>query len=358
MNSEREIVKRLFESKDIEVDPRDEELEEASFEAGGKHYSCAFGRYSCDGEPISREDYFRAKEGGSAPSGGASVDSKSSGIKDVLPSSINDNDYTFAGMLDEMDEDYIEELQDEFDDVNKVFGDTSDVLYYDDGNGESENFRAISDLRKTLNGSGIKPTKQGALSVYDVGDGNKVAFSNKYGLMSVYYTKGRSGGSSSGGSKSSGASKDKTSKSKSKYGEIFKGMSFEDWFGKKASSFGPDDSTEEWDEHYETLATVYSSAQGLGCDVDNLACVTEENGDLYAALNYIRQEGDWDSETVDHDYSNISSTKFTNKKTGDQFVFSHNYVGMQTFQVDKMNAFDPMEYVKDVDPDELEDYRW
>lgn len=57
MNSERNIVKKLFENK-----MKDEvELEEAGFEANGSKYSCAFGHYSKDGQPISREEYFRAK---------------------------------------------------------------------------------------------------------------------------------------------------------------------------------------------------------------------------------------------------------------------------------------------------------
>jgi hypothetical protein len=54
MNSERNIVNKLFESKY-------KELEEAGFDAKGSHYSCAFGHYTKDGEPISREEYFKAK---------------------------------------------------------------------------------------------------------------------------------------------------------------------------------------------------------------------------------------------------------------------------------------------------------
>lgn len=56
MNSERNIIKKLFENK-----MKEEELEEAGFDAGGSHYSCAFGNYTKDGEPISREEYFSAK---------------------------------------------------------------------------------------------------------------------------------------------------------------------------------------------------------------------------------------------------------------------------------------------------------
>lgn len=63
MSIERTIVQRLFESRD---------LHEAEFQAGGSRYYCAFGKYYKDGEQISREDYFKAKEsgngGGSSPS--------------------------------------------------------------------------------------------------------------------------------------------------------------------------------------------------------------------------------------------------------------------------------------------------
>lgn len=58
MNSERNIVNKLFESKEKE---HGVELEEAGFEANGSQYSCAFGHYTKDGEPISREEYFRAQ---------------------------------------------------------------------------------------------------------------------------------------------------------------------------------------------------------------------------------------------------------------------------------------------------------
>ena len=56
MNSEREIVMRLREAK---------ELEESTFESGGKTYKCAFGKYYCDDKQISRDEYFKAKDGGS-----------------------------------------------------------------------------------------------------------------------------------------------------------------------------------------------------------------------------------------------------------------------------------------------------
>lgn len=67
MSSERNILKRLLEGVEPEYAPDGKgrkDLEEASFEANGKIFKAAFGHYSCDGEPISREDYFAAKEGG------------------------------------------------------------------------------------------------------------------------------------------------------------------------------------------------------------------------------------------------------------------------------------------------------
>lgn len=64
MSIQREIVQRLFESKD---------LHEAEFQAGGSRYYCAFGKYYKDGEQISREDYFRAKETGNSGSSPSSA---------------------------------------------------------------------------------------------------------------------------------------------------------------------------------------------------------------------------------------------------------------------------------------------
>lgn len=59
MSLQRTIVQKLFESKG---------LNEASFESGGSTYSCAFGRYSKDGESITRDEYFKAKESASSSS--------------------------------------------------------------------------------------------------------------------------------------------------------------------------------------------------------------------------------------------------------------------------------------------------
>lgn len=50
------IIKRLRENR------KDKLIKEASFQSGGSTYSCAFGRYSKDGQPISRDEYFKAKE--------------------------------------------------------------------------------------------------------------------------------------------------------------------------------------------------------------------------------------------------------------------------------------------------------
>ena len=56
MSIERSIIMRLYESRRVT---------EAEFNSNGHQYSSHFGRYAKDGEPISREDYFDAKDKGS-----------------------------------------------------------------------------------------------------------------------------------------------------------------------------------------------------------------------------------------------------------------------------------------------------
>lgn len=52
MSIQRSIVQRLLESRG---------LTEAEFTSGGSTYKCVFGKYYKDGEPIDRDEYFRAK---------------------------------------------------------------------------------------------------------------------------------------------------------------------------------------------------------------------------------------------------------------------------------------------------------
>jgi hypothetical protein len=62
---EREIIKKLDENRkkeSIRESRKVNKLKEASFDAGGKHYSSAFGHYSVDGEAITRDQYFQARK--------------------------------------------------------------------------------------------------------------------------------------------------------------------------------------------------------------------------------------------------------------------------------------------------------
>lgn len=54
MTIERSIANKLREN-------RISSLNETSFDIDGKHYTSAFGKYSCDGQEITRDEYFKAK---------------------------------------------------------------------------------------------------------------------------------------------------------------------------------------------------------------------------------------------------------------------------------------------------------
>lgn len=61
VRTEAAILAKLFENKDDE-DADEEDLDEAGFTTNGKVYKSAFGRYSCDGKPITRDEYFKARD--------------------------------------------------------------------------------------------------------------------------------------------------------------------------------------------------------------------------------------------------------------------------------------------------------
>lgn len=89
-NSEANIITRLRENKEVDLENEElddeEELDEAGFESNGSTYKYAFGRYSKDGESISADDYHKAREemdktGGSSK--GNSEDNKSPKSKGI-----------------------------------------------------------------------------------------------------------------------------------------------------------------------------------------------------------------------------------------------------------------------------------
>jgi hypothetical protein len=67
-----------------EYNESEEELTEASFQFGGKTYKTAWGKYSCDGKPITRDEYLEASK--------AYKNSNKIGYRERIKNTINKND--------------------------------------------------------------------------------------------------------------------------------------------------------------------------------------------------------------------------------------------------------------------------
>lgn len=123
MSSEREIVQRLFEST---------HLDEASFEYNGKRFSSAFGRYSCDGEAISREDYIKASElAGEDPEAGSKVNPYEQYKPEDFDNSLDSFEDAISDIADQMrDVHYQErdELEGKLDDIAHVLSSMEEYL--------------------------------------------------------------------------------------------------------------------------------------------------------------------------------------------------------------------------------------
>lgn len=101
VSTEDSIIARLLESRyednEDEDDLPDEDLEESGFTANGKVYKSGFGRYSCDGKPISRDEYAQARQDYDA----AKVEPKKDTSKDDRPTTAR-KDYYGTGNFKEL----------------------------------------------------------------------------------------------------------------------------------------------------------------------------------------------------------------------------------------------------------------
>lgn len=181
MSIERTIVQKLFESRG---------LAESEFQAGGSTYKCVFGKYYKDGEQISRDEYFKAKDGGSvsgsAPRASAQQEPKVStkSPNKTLGITPEDGIITASEAMRNMfgpdlDDPGAMEMEELFSDYAKILGCKLDSMFLIDDYANPDKYSELIDELENKE-------EQGGYATGTI-RGVPVVLDNQDGLYSIYY---------------------------------------------------------------------------------------------------------------------------------------------------------------------------